>query len=357
MDPGYPGLPPNRKHQIQGRTAVPFISRLVAYDDFRTLAQTFHSDSSHLITEYSCLWNPVKSWKWVCMMYDVCIRVGTWYPDTHFLEQHVSRHSYGQLWPAAASEVLLRHGAMASKGLVGWQDVDLSPEGQAEVPYVATWAVPTLLVLWNHFNYGCLRNLGIRWNFQASKSPNLFYPFQFSSFLQISAVLWWNQLGEAVACGKLLKEKGFAKFDVVFTSGTQGPLQGPSPGSLSQGCSLVMCIWHVLTYRFLGSKENNEDICICKDDGHRRCQNVVVSETPWIGLDTFCVSYLFLLFCYSCILYPCKFLSFLVCDFHSALSSDVRSLLGWTAQWQVAREGISLESLEVGRSRLNTSSS
>mmetsp|Transcript_136397 Transcript_136397/g.192922 ORF Transcript_136397/g.192922 Transcript_136397/m.192922 type:complete len:225 (-) Transcript_136397:24-698(-) len=28
--------------------------------------------------------------------------------------------------------VLLRHGAMASKGIVGWTDVDLSPEGQAE---------------------------------------------------------------------------------------------------------------------------------------------------------------------------------------------------------------------------------
>lgn len=55
---------------------------------------------------------------------------------------------------SAGKLVLLRHGAMASKGLVGWQDVDLSPEGQAE----------------------------------------------------------------AVACGKLLKEKGFAKFDVVFTS-------------------------------------------------------------------------------------------------------------------------------------------
>jgi bisphosphoglycerate-dependent phosphoglycerate mutase len=37
---------------------------------------------------------------------------------------------------------------MASKGLVGWQDVDLSPEGQAEVPHeVATWAVAALLVL------------------------------------------------------------------------------------------------------------------------------------------------------------------------------------------------------------------
>jgi len=61
----------------------------------------------------------------------------------------ISMHSMS---PAAASchrgEVLLRHGAMASKGLVGWQDVDLSPEGQAEVPHeVATWAVAALLVL------------------------------------------------------------------------------------------------------------------------------------------------------------------------------------------------------------------
>ena len=36
--------------------------------------------------------------------------------------------------PGTGPLVLLRHGPMASKGLVGWLDVDLSEEGTKEVP-------------------------------------------------------------------------------------------------------------------------------------------------------------------------------------------------------------------------------
>lgn len=43
----------------------------------------------------------------------------------------------GKPWPVVKNpKVLLRHGAMASKGIVGWTDVDLSPEGQAQAGWV-----------------------------------------------------------------------------------------------------------------------------------------------------------------------------------------------------------------------------
>ena len=152
------------------------------------------------------------------------------------------------------------------------------------------------------------------------KLQNLFHPVP-NQF--VSAVLWWNnfQLGEAVACGKLLKEKGFAKFDVVFTSGT---FTGPHPRARGFGAAGLP----------------SGDVRL----KYQHCQNVLVSETQ--RLDAFWYSVLLLIFWYSEVI-SCEVpVDPLVIFIPMAPATWGHCLVGQPSDSRAVR-GISLESQDV----------
>lgn len=261
LDPGYPGLSTHshpifwyyqiqyhhnleksikdRSHMLDRCSVYLMTSGLL----HKRLILTHHISSLNTFT-CEILWNPVNEHAW-CMMCATVLVHGT-----HFYAQHVS----GQLRPAAIAArscyVMARWLPRAWWGGRMWTFLlkvkqrcrMKSRHGQSLRCWFCECEIQIQKPL-RHF-----RNFHWIWeSLRIPKLQNLFHPVP-NQF--VSAVLWWNnfQLGEAVACGKLLKEKGFAKFDVVFTSGTfTGPHPRARGGSVPQDCPLVMCVWNIST--------------------------------------------------------------------------------------------------------------
>lgn len=255
LDPGYPGLSTHSHAifwycQIQYHHNLEIDKRSVTHagqmfrlsNDFRTFAQTFNPDSSHLITEYIYLWNPVNEHAW-CMMCATVLVHGT-----HFYAQHVS--SCGQLPSRRGLATSWRDGFQGLGGVAGcgpfsWR----SSRGAAWSRDVGSRCVAGFVNVKSKFRNpsdisGTFTEFGNPFGFLSFKTCSIL--FQISLFLQFFGEIIFSWARPSPV-GNFWRRKASPNSTWCLRLGPlQGPTHGPG-GSVPQDCPLVMCVWNIST--------------------------------------------------------------------------------------------------------------